>query len=41
MSRLIDLIVEDCKAQDIETKTPAELDELKARWADAPADKGR
>lgn len=41
MSRLIDLIAEDCKLQDIETKTPAELDELKARWADAPADKGR
>lgn len=40
MSRLIDLIVADCKLQGIETKTPAELDELKARWSDAPADKG-
>lgn len=34
MSRLIDLIVEDCKAQEIETKTPDELSLLMARWED-------
>ena len=33
MSRLIDLIVNDCKAQGIETLTPWELDGLKERWA--------
>lgn len=32
MSRLIDLIVQDCKAQGIETLTPFELDALKERW---------
>ena len=32
MSLLIDNIVEDCKAQGIETKTPAELAELKSLW---------
>ena len=32
MSRLIDLIVEDCKEQGIETATPAELTLLKEEW---------
>lgn len=32
MSRLIDLIVEDCKEQGIETATPAELALLKEEW---------
>lgn len=32
MSRLIDLIVQDCKEQGIETLTPFELDALKERW---------
>ena len=32
MSRLIDNIVQDCKEQGIETKTPAELDRLKSLW---------
>lgn len=32
MSRLIDLIVQDCKAQGIETMTPFQLDALKERW---------
>lgn len=32
MSRLIDLIVQDCKALDIETATPAELALLLERW---------
>lgn len=32
MSRLIDLIVQDCKQQGIETMTPQELDALKERW---------
>lgn len=32
MSRLIDLIVQDCMAVGIETKTPNELAELKALW---------
>ena len=34
MSRLIDLVVEDCKAQGIETMTPMELDRLKDGWGD-------
>jgi hypothetical protein len=34
MSRLIELIVQDCKALGIETKTPDELAELKARWGE-------
>lgn len=33
MSRLIDMVVEDCKEQGIETLTPRELDALKERWA--------
>ena len=32
MSRLIDLIVEDCKAQEIETKTPEQLAMMKEDW---------
>ena len=32
MSRLIELIVQDCKALDIETATPEELALLKERW---------
>ena len=32
MSRLIDLIVEDCKEQGIETMTPEELGALKEAW---------
>lgn len=33
MSRLIDNIVQDCKAVGIETATPAELEQIKAAWA--------
>ena len=32
MSRLIDMIVEDCKEQGIETLTPQQLDAMKERW---------
>lgn len=32
MSILIDGVVQECKEQGIETKTPKELEELKARW---------
>lgn len=32
MSRLINLIVEDCKEQNIETMTPSELSALMDRW---------
>lgn len=32
MSRLIDAVVQDCKDQDIETLTPAELQALKEAW---------
>lgn len=32
MSRLIDLIVQECKEQGIETMTPAELERLKGEW---------
>ena len=32
MSRLIDNIVQDCKAQGIETMTPAELERLMEEW---------
>lgn len=34
MSRLIDLIVQECKAVNIETMTPAQLAELKSRWGE-------
>lgn len=33
MSRLIDLVVTDCKEQGIETLTPFELDAMKERWS--------
>jgi len=39
MSRLIDMVVHDCKSQGIETMTPTELDALKARWSDAQTNK--
>ena len=32
MSRLIDMVVQDCKACGIETKTPDELAKIKAGW---------
>ncbi len=32
MSRLINLLVEDCKLQDIETKTPDEIREMISLW---------
>jgi len=32
MSRLIDTIVQDCKAQGIETLPPDKLEDMKARW---------
>lgn len=32
MSRLIDFVVEDCKEQGIETKTPDEIENLKSLW---------
>jgi len=32
MGRLIDLVVQDCKLQGIETKSPAELERLKKEW---------
>lgn len=32
MSRLIDNIVQECKAQGIETMTPEKLDRLKEAW---------
>ena len=35
MSRLIDLIVQDCKAQGIETLTPDKLDAMKVKWGEA------
>ena len=34
MSRLVDLVVQECKQLDIETATPDELATMKARWAD-------
>lgn len=34
MARLIDLIVEDCKEQGIETMTPSEIEALKSRWGE-------
>lgn len=40
MSRLIDLIVDDCKEQGIETLTPDKLDAMKERWSHAQGDKG-
>lgn len=34
MARLIDFVVEDCKEQNIETMTPAEIEALKSRWGE-------
>ena len=34
MSRLLDLIIQDCKALDIPTETPDQIAELKARWGE-------
>ena len=39
MSRLIDLIVQDCKAQGIETLTPDKLDSMKLKWGEAYGDR--
>lgn len=39
MSRLIDLIVQDCKAQGIETLTPDKLDAMKVKWGEAYGDR--
>ncbi len=41
MSRLLDLIIADCKDQGIETATPDELALMKARWEDAQHSTGR
>ena len=38
MSRLLDWIIEDCKALGIETMTPEELASLKAKWKGAELD---
>lgn len=34
MARLIDLIVQDCKAQGIPTETPDEIERMKALWGE-------
>ncbi len=34
MSRLIDVIIQDCKALDIQTETPDQIAEMKARWGE-------
>lgn len=34
MSRLLDLIIQDCKALDIPTETPDEIARLKAMWSE-------
>ena len=34
MSRLLDLIIQDCKEQDIPTETPDEIARLKALWGE-------
>lgn len=39
MARLIDNIIQDCKAVGIETATPEEIDIMKARWDDAQKNK--
>lgn len=39
MSRLIDLIVQDCKEHGIETLTPRELDAMKSRWGEVYGDR--
>lgn len=40
MSRLIDMIVLDCKENGIETLTPDKLDAMKERWGNAQRNKG-
>lgn len=40
MSRLIDMIVMDCKTNGIETLTPDKLDAMKEKWSYAQGDKG-
>lgn len=37
MSRLIDLVVQDCRENGIETMTPQQLAALKSRWGEAQA----
>lgn len=39
MSRLIDLIVQDCKDQGIETLTPDKLDAMKSKWGEVYGNK--
>ena len=39
MSRLIDLIVQDCKEHGIETLTPDKLDAMKVKWGEAYGDR--
>ena len=39
MSRLIDLIVQDCKEQGIETLTPDKLDAMKSKWGEVYGDR--
>lgn len=34
MSRLLDLIIQDCKEQGIPTETPDQIAEMKARWGE-------
>lgn len=34
MSRLLDLIIQDCKEQGIPTETPNQIAEMKARWGE-------
>ncbi len=40
MSRLIDNLVQDCKAVGIETDTPEEIERIKYLWAQEPKKKG-
>ena len=39
MSRLIDNLVQDCKALGIPTDTPEEIEKIKSLWATAPQKK--
>ena len=39
MSRLIDSLVQDCKALGIPTDTPEEIEKIKSLWATAPKEK--
>lgn len=40
MSRLIDNLVQDCKALGIPTDTPEQIENIKSLWANAPKGKG-